>query len=62
LIRTGLIDVEVGLSYATNVGNMRLQLADFFGSQERTAGSIKKRGAAERGQVKPEKTEVSAYE
>jgi twitching motility protein PilT len=27
-IRTGLVDFEVGLSYATNPGNLRLQLAD----------------------------------
>jgi twitching motility protein PilT len=28
LIRTGLIDIETGLTYATNPGNLRLQLAD----------------------------------
>ena len=29
LIRTGTIDFETGLSYATNTGNLRLELADF---------------------------------
>jgi twitching motility protein PilT len=29
MIRSGVIDMETGLGYATNAGNMRLQLADF---------------------------------
>jgi twitching motility protein PilT len=29
LIRAGAIDLEVGLSYSTNAGNLRLELADF---------------------------------
>ena len=28
LIRRGVIDLETGLSFATNAGNLRLQLAD----------------------------------
>ena len=28
MIRAGILDLEVGLSYATNVGNLRLELAD----------------------------------
>ena len=28
MIRAGIIDFEVGLSYATNAGNLRLELAD----------------------------------
>ncbi len=28
LVRTGVIDLETGLAYATNPGNLRLQLAD----------------------------------
>jgi twitching motility protein PilT len=31
LIRSGMIDMETGLAYATNAGNLRLQLADFGG-------------------------------
>jgi twitching motility protein PilT len=34
LIRAGVVDFETGLSYATNGGNLRLQLADF--SEEQT--------------------------
>jgi twitching motility protein PilT len=29
LIRTGVVDFETGLAYATNPGNLRLELADF---------------------------------
>ena len=29
-IRSGLIDMEAGLSYSTNPGNLRLQLADLL--------------------------------
>jgi len=29
LIRTGVVDMETGLAYATNAGNLRLALADF---------------------------------
>ena len=30
LIRARTIDLEVGLSYATNPGNLRLELSDFI--------------------------------
>ena len=30
MIREGVLDPEVGLGYATNPGNLRLQLADFL--------------------------------
>ncbi|HXY79412.1 MAG TPA: hypothetical protein VEI08_02120, partial [Candidatus Bathyarchaeia archaeon] len=33
LIRSGVIDIQTGLSYATNAGNMRLQLADLLEPQ-----------------------------
>jgi len=33
LIRAGTVDFEAGLSYATNAGNLRLELADFAESQ-----------------------------
>ncbi|MDA2914768.1 hypothetical protein MYX77_12605, partial [Acidobacteriia bacterium AH_259_A11_L15] len=32
LIRSGLIDMETGLAYATNAGNLRLELADLAGA------------------------------
>ena len=31
LIRSGVVDMEEGLGYATNPGNLRLELADFAG-------------------------------
>ncbi len=34
LIRAGTIDFEVGLSYSTNAGNLRLELADIADEQE----------------------------
>ncbi len=33
MIRAGVIDMEVGLSYCTNMGNLRLCLADFVEAQ-----------------------------
>lgn len=35
LIRSGAIDMDTGLSYATNAGNLRLQLADLLESESR---------------------------
>jgi twitching motility protein PilT len=34
LVREGIIDFEVGMAYATNPGNLRLELADFAAAQE----------------------------
>jgi hypothetical protein len=31
LIRAGAIELDTGLAYATNPGNLRLQLSDFAG-------------------------------
>jgi twitching motility protein PilT len=40
MIRAGVIDMEMGLSYCTNQGNLRLCLADFVEAQgNKTAGS-----------------------
>lgn len=36
LIRAGVIDYETGLTYATNAGNLRLELADFADSEKRS--------------------------
>jgi twitching motility protein PilT len=33
LIRAGIVDFEVGLTYSTNAGNLRLELADFLEGQ-----------------------------
>jgi len=35
LIRSGEIDLDTGLSYATNSGNLRLQLADFLEGRQK---------------------------
>jgi twitching motility protein PilT len=32
LIRSGVVDLETGLAYATNPGNLRLELSDFAGA------------------------------
>src|ERR1700740_2980163 len=42
LIRTGVVDMETGLTYASNAGNLRLELADFIENQPR-----KKSGSGE---------------
>ena len=36
LIRAGVISVDTGLTYATNAGNLRLELTDFLEEQQRT--------------------------
>jgi hypothetical protein len=41
LIRAGVIDIDTGLSYATNAGNMRLQLADLL-EQDSSVPSVAK--------------------
>jgi twitching motility protein PilT len=38
LIRGGVIDMETGLSYATNAGNLRLQLGDY--SEAESSGTV----------------------
>lgn len=37
MIRAGVIDIDTGLSYATNAGNLRLQLADLLESESSIA-------------------------
>ena len=62
MIRAGLIDIETGLSYATNVGNLRLQLVDLLDPQGGTPEVMRRRDSSYKTQPKPEKREVSAYE
>jgi hypothetical protein len=40
LIRAGTIDLETGMAYATNAGNLRLELADFTPPPEPAAASV----------------------
>jgi twitching motility protein PilT len=51
LIRAGTVDLETGLSYASNTGNLRLSLADFV--EEQTA-----QVAAQLAEQIPEKVET----
>ena len=51
LIRAGTVDLEIGLSYASNAGNLRLSLADFV--EEQTA-----QAAAQLAEQIPEKVET----
>jgi Tfp pilus assembly ATPase PilU len=39
LIRAGTIDMETGLGYATNAGNLRLELADYTPEEEAPAAA-----------------------
>jgi len=36
LIRDGVVELETGLTYATNAGNLRLELADFIENRRKT--------------------------
>jgi twitching motility protein PilT len=40
-IRDGVVDLDTGLGYATNAGNLRLQLGDFIEEQETVEGTPK---------------------
>lgn len=62
MIRAGVIDLEVGLSYATNVGNLRLMLVDLLDPQGGTPGVMKRKDAPHKSQTKPDKIPVSSYE
>jgi twitching motility protein PilT len=52
LIRAGVVDMEMGMSYATNVGNLRLSLADFVEAQGRP-GAVRAPKAAAPPPVTP---------
>jgi len=41
MIRDGVLDLEAGLGYATNPGNLRLQMADYIEEQETAARAAK---------------------
>ncbi len=47
LIRSGVIDFETGFTYATNPGNLRLELADFLDGQEKPKASAKEESELE---------------
>jgi len=41
LIRAGIVDFETGLSYSTNTGNLRLEMADFLEERQNNAPAHK---------------------
>jgi twitching motility protein PilT len=55
LIRSGVIDFEIGLSYATNAGNLQLELADFIEANQKKKLKIE---AAPQPQEKERETEL----
>jgi twitching motility protein PilT len=56
-IRAGLVDFEVGLTYSTNAGNLRLELADFTDSQKKSPTGLS-HSAAKPAQEPARDTEV----
>jgi twitching motility protein PilT len=55
LIRSGVIDLEIGLSYATNAGNLQLELADFIEGHQKKKSKIE---TAPQQQEKERETEL----
>ena len=53
LVRGGIVDLEVGLSYASNMGNLRLTLADFV--EEQAAAQLAAQTAAQSAEQPAEK-------
>ncbi len=51
LIRAGTIDIETGLSYSTNAGNLRLQLADLLEQDSGVPSVAKEMAEAEKQQA-----------
>jgi len=55
LMRSNVIDIETGLSYATNVGNLRLQIADLLGDSDDIPRAIRKPVLARETELEIEK-------
>jgi twitching motility protein PilT len=47
LVRNGIIDMETALAFATNAGNLRLELADFVESKPQTKTPLREGNATE---------------
>src|SRR6266700_1386667 len=47
LIRAGIVEFDTGLSYSTNTGNLRLEMADFLEERQNNAAANQASGAAE---------------
>jgi len=55
MIRAGIIGIEVGLSYSTNQGNLRLQLADLLDGQDNFPAAVPQRAPARETELEIEK-------
>jgi twitching motility protein PilT len=55
LIREGGITIEAGLTYATNAGNLRLQISDLVEAQEKAQEQQAAAGAAKDGEFEIER-------
>jgi twitching motility protein PilT len=55
LIRSGMVDPEVGLTYSTNAGNLRLELADFFEGEKKPGAKAQPKPAAKETEVEIER-------
>jgi len=51
LVRAGAIDIDTGLAYATNAGNLRLQISDLIGED---APAVPKKAPAKQANQDPE--------
>jgi twitching motility protein PilT len=63
LIRAGIVDFEVGLTYSTNAGNLRLELADFLDGQKTPPAGVQatlhsSASAKQPTQIAPRETEI----
>ena len=47
LVRAGIVEFDTGLSYSTNTGNLRLEMADFLEERQNNAAANQPSGAAE---------------
>jgi twitching motility protein PilT len=57
LVRAGIIDIDTGLAYATNAGNLRLQLSDLIGEEAavpKIAPPVPKKAPAKQDNQDPE--------
>jgi twitching motility protein PilT len=61
LIRAGVVDFEVGLTYSTNAGNLRLELADFLDGQKKSPGGLHTAPAATAQPAKETEVEIERY-
>jgi twitching motility protein PilT len=60
LIRAGVVDLETGLTYSTNAGNLRLELADFLDDQKKSSVNSHAAPAAKPAQRETE-VEIERY-